>query len=120
MANIQDVTDSILSSIKKSLGIPVEVKDFDVPIIVEINAAFFVLTQLGVGPKKGFMISSEEDTYDEFVSDPIEQALIKQYLVDKTKISFDPPSSATLMESLKKHIDEAEFRLQVAWDQKKK
>ena len=42
--------ESILTSIKKLLGIAEEYEHFDVDIIMHINAAFSVLTQLGVGP----------------------------------------------------------------------
>lgn len=121
MTNEQEnVFDSILNSTKVSIGIPVEVTDFDVRVIIDINAAFSVLTQLGVGSSRGFMITGKEDTYDDFLSEPIEQSLVRQYIVNKAHLSFDPPSSATLMETLKSQIDEAQFRLQVIWDAKKK
>lgn len=121
MTNEQEkIFNSILSSTKVSIGIPVEVDDFDIRIISDINAAFSVLTQLGVGSNRGFMIIGKEETYDDFITEPIEQSLVRQYVTDKVHISFDPPSSATLMDELKKQINEAEFRLQVAWDEKNK
>lgn len=121
MTNEQEnVFNSILNSTKVSIGVPVEVTDFDIRIITDINAAFSVLTQLGVGSTRGFMITGKEDTYDDFLSEPIEQSLVRQYITNKVHISFDPPSSATLMEMLKSQIDEAQFRLQVIWDEKKK
>lgn len=121
MTNEQEkIFNSILSSTKVSIGVPVDVNDFDVRIISDINAAFSVLTQLGVGSSRGFMITGKEETYDDFIVEPIEQSLVRQYIIDKVHISFDPPSSVTLMEELKKQINEAEFRLQVAWDEKNK
>ena len=42
--------DSILTSIKKLLGITEEYEHFDQDIIMHINSVFSVLTQLGVGP----------------------------------------------------------------------
>lgn len=121
MTNEQEkVFNSILDSTKVSIGIPVEVTDFDVRIITDINAAFSVLTQLGVGSSRGFMITGKEDTYDDFLSEPIEQSLIRQYIINKVHVSFDPPSSTSLMETLKSQIDEAQFRLQVIWDEKNK
>lgn len=116
----EKVFNSILNSTKVSIGIPVEVKDFDIRIITDINAAFSVLTQLGVGSNRGFMITGEEDIYDDFITDQIEQGLVRQYIINKVHISFDPPSSGTLMETLKSQIDEAQFRLLVIWDEKKK
>ena len=48
--------DSILTSIKKLLGIAEEYEHFDPDIVMYINSAFSVLTQLGVGPEEGFRI----------------------------------------------------------------
>ena len=42
--------DSILTSIKKLLGIAEEYTQFDVDIIKHINTVFMILTQMGVGP----------------------------------------------------------------------
>ena len=48
--------ESILISIKKLLGIAAEFTEFDADIIMHINSVFMILTQLGVGPSKGFTI----------------------------------------------------------------
>ena len=42
--------DSILTSIKKLLGITEEYDHFDQDLILHINSVFGILTQLGVGP----------------------------------------------------------------------
>ena len=47
---------SILTSIKKSLGIEAEYTHFDEELIMHINSVFMILTQLGVGPEEGFEI----------------------------------------------------------------
>ena len=59
--------DSILTSIKKLLGITEEYENFDQDIIMHINSAFMILNQLGVGPKSGFSISDKSSTWDEFI-----------------------------------------------------
>ena len=46
--------ESILTSIKKLLGIPEDYTAFDDQIIIHINSVFMILNQLGVGPKDGF------------------------------------------------------------------
>ena len=48
------ITDSILTSTKKILGIAEVYEVFDLDIITHINATFSVLDQLGVGPAGGF------------------------------------------------------------------
>ena len=45
------MTDSILDTIKKLLGIPTTDLAFDEDVKVHINSAFMVLHQLGVGPE---------------------------------------------------------------------
>ena len=54
------MNDSILTSIKKLLGITEEYTHFDPDIIIHINSVFMILTQLGVGPPKGFSIRDKE------------------------------------------------------------
>ena len=42
--------ESILTSIKKLLGITEDYEQFDTDIIIHINSVFMILTQIGVGP----------------------------------------------------------------------
>lgn len=42
--------ESILTSIKKMLGITEEYENFDVDLIMHINSVFMILNQIGVGP----------------------------------------------------------------------
>ena len=46
--NLSELSDSILSSVKKLIGIPVEDNSFDLDIMLNINAASSTLYQLGV------------------------------------------------------------------------
>ena len=63
--------DSILTSVKKLLGIAEECTDFDADIIMYINMALFALVQMGVGPGEGYAISGKENEWTEFVADPV-------------------------------------------------
>lgn len=109
--------ESILTSIKKLLGIPEEYENFDSDIIMHINSTFMVLNQLGVGPTNGFMIYDETSTWDEFLpeDDPNYEA-VKSYMHMKVKLLFDPPSSSVLMECMNRMISEFEWRLNVNAD----
>ena len=64
-----NITDSVLTSIKKLLGIAEEYEHFDADLIMHINSVFSILTQLGVGPSKGFMIEDKSATWKDFISD---------------------------------------------------
>ena len=63
--------ESILTSIKKLLGIPEDDESFDTDIIIHINSVFMILNQLGVGPTKGFKIYNKEDIWDDYITDEI-------------------------------------------------
>lgn len=108
-----NVTDSVLTSVKKMLGIIEEYEDFDSDLIMHINSVFSILTQLDVGPSKGFMIEDKNTTWNDFVSDESKMMLVKSYTFLKVKLLFDPPLSSAVLECYKKQIDEYEWRLNV-------
>lgn len=103
--------ESILTSIKLLLGITEDYEAFDQQIIAHINSVFMILTQLGVGPPDGFMITSKVDTWNEFISDEKKMQLVKSYMHLKVKMLFDPPSSSAVMDSTNRMINEFEWRL---------
>lgn len=108
--------DSILNSVKKMLGINPEIHDFDTDILININSAIFVLTQNGVGPSKGYIVSDENDTYESYLGADKSEIYdpVAMYLVTSTKIKFDPPASSIVMEALKETKRELEWRLNLS------
>lgn len=106
--------ESILTSVKKLLGIDEDYKQFDTDIIIHINTVFMVLTQIGVGPSEGFAISDEYSTWEDFTDNKTFLNSVKSYIYLRVKLLFDPPLSSAAMDSLKKLADEFEWRLQVA------
>lgn len=106
--------ESILTSIKKLLGIAEDYTHFDADIIMHINSVFMVLTQLGVGPSEGFIIEDKQMYWEDFIDDPMTLQAVKSYMYLKVKLLFDPPSSSSVMESTNRMISEYEWRLNVA------
>lgn len=106
--------DSILTSIKKLLGITEEYTHFDTDLIIHINSVFATLTQLGVGPSEGFVIVDKNDNWEQFTDDNILIESVKSYVYLKVKLLFDPPTSSAVIESYKQMINEFEWRLNVA------
>ena len=105
--------ESILTSIKKLLGITEEYEQFDADIIMHINSVFMILNQLGVGPSEGFSIKDKTDTWNEFVPVGTNLEAIKSYTYLRVKLLFDPPQSSSVMESMNRIISELEWRLNV-------
>ena len=108
--------NSILTSIKKLLGISEEYQEFDTDIIMHINTVFLNLTQLGVGPEEGFSIEDESTEWDEFIEDKAQLKAVKSYMYLKVKLLFDPPLSSAVTQAMERMIAELEWRLNVAVD----
>ena len=108
--------DSILTSVKKMLGITEDYEHFDADLIMHINSVFMILTQLGVGPSEGFSIEGKLDTWDDFISTGSNLEAVKSYVYLKVKLLFDPPLSSSVMESMNRMISELEWRLNVSVD----
>ena len=106
--------DSILTSIKKLLGIAEDYDHFDQDLIMHINSVLSVLTQLGVGPSEGFSIEDENATWNDFIPEDKRLSSIRSYVYMKVKLLFDPPLSSSVMESMNRMISEFEWRLNIA------
>ena len=107
---------SILTSIKKLLGVAEDYVEFDEDIITHINSIFLNLTQLGVGPEEGFMIEDDTSCWEDFIDDTAKLQAVKSYMYLKVKLLFDPPLSSSVTESYNRMIAELEWRLNVAVD----
>lgn len=108
--------ESILTSIKKLLGISENDTNFDTDIIIHINSALSTLTQIGVGPVEGFSIHDSSAVWSSFIFDDTKLMSVKTYVFLKVKLVFDPPSGSAVIDAIKNEIKELEWRLQVATD----
>lgn len=103
--------EGILESIKKLLGPSGSYEFFDPDLVIHINTALARLVQLGVGPPGGFRITSETETWEQFMgNDPrLEPAKTLVYL--KVKKVFDPTLSASVKQAFDEAIAEIEWTL---------
>ena len=108
--------ESILTSIKKLLGITEEYAHFDTDIIMHINSVFMILMQLGIGPAEGFSITGDSEVWSDFLSDATWFESVKSYVYLKVKLIFDPPQSGTLLNAIEKQVSEFEWRCQEEQD----
>lgn len=107
---------SILTSIKKLLGVAEDYTEFDEDIMTHINSVFLNLTQLGVGPEEGFMIEDNAAEWEDFINNSVQLQAVKTYVYLKVKLLFDPPLSSSVTESINRMIAELEWRLNAAVD----
>lgn len=108
--------ESILVSIKDMLGPDSSYDVFDNDILIHINMALSVLTQLGVGPADGFIVTDEDATWDQFLGKQKDIDMAKSFVYMKVKMVFDPPSSSFVLTAMEKACDELAWRLSVATD----
>ena len=106
--------DSILTSIKKQLGIMEADTHFDPDIIMYINTELAILNQIGVGPEKGFMIKDAASSWNDFVEDEVLLGLVTSYIYVKVRLIFDPPTSSAVIDSMKRTAESLEWRILVA------
>ena len=113
--------DSILTSIKKMLGIAEDYTQFDMDIIMLINNSLNTLNQLGIGTE-GFMISGKKENWEDFVGDSLKYVgMVQTYVYVKVKIAFDSNNmSGSVLEAYKEMAREAEWRMRTQVELNKK
>lgn len=107
------MSDSILTSTKKVLGIEDSYTAFDEDIIMHVNSVFSTLHQLGIGPDNGFFITDNTATWDTFLSGDPRLNSVRTYMYLKVRLLFDPPGTSFHINALENQIEELEWRLNV-------
>lgn len=105
----------ILDSIKKLLGIPTSVSDFDDALILNINSAFTSLLLLGAGPDVQFELETGDETWSDFMTDA--PSAIKTYIYLSVRLTFDPPKTSFELNSIENQIQKLEFQINTITDE---
>jgi hypothetical protein len=105
--------ESILTSIKKLLGIGEDYTQFDTDIIMHINSVFFILNQIGVNPENNFSITDKESLWAEYLLPTQNLQIVKTYMYLRVRLLFDPPISGSLVEVMKNQASELEWRIMI-------
>lgn len=105
--------DSILTSVKKMLGIEENYTQFDPDIIMHINSVLFILNQIGVGPETCFSIVDNVKTWTDFLGDRVDLEAVKTFVYLKVRLLFDPPTTTAVLAAMERQAAEMEWRLNV-------
>ena len=105
------MTESILTSTKKILGIDSSYTAFDEDILMHINSTFATLNQIGVGPVEGFMISNSTPVWDDILDSDLRLNSVKSYVYLRVRLLFDPPSTSYAMSAIQDQITELGWRI---------
>ena len=108
------MTDSILTSIKKLLGIVESDTSFDSELIMLINSALMVIMQEWYGMDHAFRIEDKTATWDDLLGEEeVDYEGIKQYIFLRVKMIFDPPNNSSVIEAMRKEMEDLEWRMYV-------
>lgn len=100
---------SILTSVKKVLGLDASYTAFDEDIILYINTALSRLHRMGVGPENGYAIEDATPTWEDFIgTDPVLN-MVKGLVCLYVKLRFDPPPTSYAMQAAQEQINEKEW-----------
>lgn len=109
---------SILDSIKQMLGISLEDTSFDKELIMHINGALTVLTQLGVGPVEGFSITGKDQNWEDLLGERKDLNFVMTDVFLRVRLIFDPPANSFLVASIDRQIKEYDWRIESWHDPK--
>lgn len=105
------MNESILTSVKKTLGLDESYTAFDADIVLYINTALADLNQIGVGPTAGFMIQDKTATWNQFFGGDMTHNNIQAYVSLRVRLLFDPPESGPAIASFQEQIKELAWRI---------
>ena len=97
--------ESILTSIKKLLGLTEDYTAFDDQLIMHINSVILVLKQIGVCDT-AYTVRDKTDTWSELLPSGKDFEAVKSYMG-----MFDPPTTSVVADSMNRTIAELEWRL---------
>lgn len=107
------MAQSILTTVKKILGIDASYTAFDPDITLHINSVFSTLNQLGIGPEEGYMVEDATETWEDFLGTDFRLNQVRTYVCLRVRLLFDPPQTSFLIESMDRQIEQLEWRLNV-------
>lgn len=105
---------SILTTVKKSLGLADADTSFDSDILLYINSVLSTLNQIGVGPDDGFQIEDKTATWESFLGTDPRLNNVKVYVHLKVRLLFDPPATSFAIAAIENQAKELEYRIYTA------
>ena len=105
------MTDSILETLRKLSGLSPEDDSFDLDIMTHAETIFNVVSHLGYDPPAAFPEDLTGATWAMYLGNRTDLHMIKTYICLRTKLMFDPPTNATVVNLMKEEIRELEWRI---------
>lgn len=107
------MNDSILTSIKKLLGIDENDTSFDADVIMHINSVLMIIAQEWFD-QKPIIIEDKAPVWSDFIGENEEwYEAIKSLVYLRVRILFDPPTNSFVLNAMNDQIKELEWRMYV-------
>lgn len=108
---------SILTSVKRTLGLAEDYTFFDNEITMHINTALGTLIQLGLGDPE-FELETEADTWDQFFGSGLPTSLqAKSYVYLRVQLLWDISTMpGPVISAKERQVKEAEWRVMIEAD----
>lgn len=105
------MASSILTTVKRSLGIMEDFVVYDPDIILFINSVIANLDQIGVEVPGGFQIEDKTATWESFLGTDPRLNNVKAYVYLKVRLLFDPPPTSFAIAAFVEQAKELEYRI---------
>lgn len=111
----EECMDSILWSVKKSIGLDPNYEVYDADILIHINSILGICAEMGAG-KRGFTVLDSTSQWTDFVScvDLIPE--IRPYVALRVKKAWDTMLSGTQLQVINEELKEYEWRIYTHMD----
>lgn len=106
--------ESILTEVKKTMGIAEDVDVFDTDIRMHINSALGTLNQLGIGPEGGMEVIDDAQKWSDLLLTDLTFNPVKSYIYLRVKMLFDPPANSWTNTAYEHQIEQLEWRINAA------
>lgn len=99
---------TILSDVKKVLGIAPEFDDFDIDILLHVNSAVMTAEQLGVNHSSTEI--NAQTSWDYF-TDVLNVSALRTWLCLMVRLAFDPPATSFQTNAIEKQLEQLSWRI---------
>lgn len=107
------MNENILASVKKINNIEETDASFDNELILAINSALMVVMQEWHGMDHAFKLQDGTETWAQLLGEDVDYEGVKELIGLKVRLTFDPPSSQTVMQAIQDQIRDLEWRLYI-------
>lgn len=105
--------ESILGTVKAECGQILDTGPFHDQLVSHTNMALAIVAQLGIGPPGGVFIEDDTTTWAALGESKLIQHFAEEFVAKQVHLDFDPPLNSSVLQSMERIRDEAQWRLYI-------